>query len=53
MIMRKMMKADFLAHQSSALKFLKTFNSFLTNHLNTFKVQFFSGTGKAVTGYKV
>ena len=34
------MKADFLAHQSSGLRFLKTFNSFLTNHLNTFSSSF-------------
>lgn len=38
--MRKMMTADFLAHQSSGLRFLKTFNSFLTSHLNTFSSSF-------------
>ena len=51
-MMREMMKADFLAHHSSALKFLKTFDSFLTSHLNTFKVSSFQGQEKLLRAIK-
>ena len=47
-----MMKADFLAHQSSGLKFLKTFNSFLTNYLNTFSSGSFQGQKKLLEAIK-
>ena len=51
-MMRKMMKFEFTTHHSLALNFLKTFDSFLLNHLNTFKVGSFSGQKKLLQAIK-